>query len=223
MFGLRSWALQPWEKRNKLRDHYAMQEFGWTWEQLRLEKPKNNQKAAMASTWGVDAQKYLEGKYGDLAQISDDARQAVLNRGEAFDELYEEWSNQLDTENERVATLLERTADEFKYNLALRDRLNAGDTTLTDDERIKAQTAGQIFRDKVGQIRDNHRYWRESIQSDPKYADIYAQLDEWREEGAESLERRGLTEYVGDRALRLVHLPDVRDGGPGGSVREFRL
>ncbi len=202
MFGLRSWALQPWEKRNKLRDHYAMQEFGVTWEQLRLEKPKNNQKAAMASTWGVDAQKYLEGKYGDLAQISDDARQAVLNRGEAFDELYEEWSNQFDTENERVATLLERTADEFKYNLALRDRLNAGDTTLTDDERIKAQTAGQIFRDKVGQIRDNHRYWRESIQSDPKYADIYAQLDEWREEGAESLERRGLTEYVGDRAYQ---------------------
>lgn len=202
MFGFRSWALQPWEKRNKLRDHYAMQEFGVTWEQLRLEKPKNNQKAAMASTWGVDAQRYLEEKYGDLSQVTDEARQAVLGRGEAFDALYEEWSNQFDTENERVATLLQRAADEFKYNLSLRDRLNAGDTTLTQDEIIKAQTAGQVFRDKVGQIRDNHRYWRESIQSDPKYAEIYAQLDKWREEGAESLERQGLTEYVGDRAYQ---------------------
>ncbi|MDM7912069.1 MAG: hypothetical protein QUS09_03140, partial [Methanotrichaceae archaeon] len=97
---------------------------------------------------------------------------------------------------------LQRAADEFKYNLALRDRLYAGDTTLTEDEKTKAETAGQIFRDTVGQIRDNHRYWRQSLEQDPKYAEVYAQLDKWREESAESLQKQGLTEYVGDRAYQ---------------------
>jgi len=202
MMGLRSWALQPWEKRNKLRDFYAMQEFGVTWEQLRQEKPSKNAKAAMASTWGVDAQKYLEGSHSDLASVSTEARQAVLKRGMAFDALYEEWSGQFVTENERVATLLQRASDEFKYNISLRDRLNAGDTTLTADEQNKAQTAGQIFRDTVGQVRDNHRYWREAIQGDTKYKEVYDQLDKWKEEGADSLEKQGITEYVGDRAYQ---------------------
>uniref|UniRef100_A0A6M3XJY2 Large polyvalent protein associated domain-containing protein n=1 Tax=viral metagenome TaxID=1070528 RepID=A0A6M3XJY2_9ZZZZ len=83
-FGMRTWPLQPWERREDLREQYAQMEYGKTWAELRV----------------LDRRK-LEVKHPDLKEITEEAWRQSIKKGRPSQVAYGQWRNERDAVNSK--------------------------------------------------------------------------------------------------------------------------
>lgn len=189
IFGMRSWALQPWETRNKLRDEYAMKEFGATWQQLVEERPKDN----TSKLWGKAAREHLLKVYPDLKDAELEARERRVERGEEVDRLLQAYFDDRDRAREERGREYNLAVSQFAAHLKLKQRLLEGDPTLTQEEIAQADNAGFYFKERVKAADKEYRDLLAARETDPKYDPVRALFDEWHEGDNEK-------EFVGDKA-----------------------
>ena len=78
-FGMRTWPLQPWERRDDLRETYAQADFGKSWEELKVLDRRN-----------------LEKKHTDLKDVTEEAWLQSIKGGRPSRVAYGQWRAERD-------------------------------------------------------------------------------------------------------------------------------
>lgn len=107
--GMRAWPMQPWERRENLRQYYAETEYNKTWQELKV----------------LDRRK-LEAKHEDLKNITQEAWQQGITKGRPSQVAYGQWRAEHDQVNNAYENALwelqaqfdkgERTGYEFRLS-----------------------------------------------------------------------------------------------------------
>jgi len=88
-FGMRTWPLQPWERRDDLREYYAQTDFGKAWNELKVLDRRN-----------------LGKKYPDLKDITEEAWLQSIKRGRPSQVAYGQWREEYDAVNQQYEQAL---------------------------------------------------------------------------------------------------------------------
>lgn len=83
-FGMRTWPLQPWERREDLRETYAQMEYSKPWAELKV----------------LD-RRQLEKKHSDLQDITEEAWKQSIKRGRPSQVAYGQWRGERDAVNQK--------------------------------------------------------------------------------------------------------------------------
>lgn len=129
-FGMRSWPLQPWEKRSDLREYYAELEYGKSWPELRV----------------LDRRK-LEQKHSDLKDITEEAWRLGIKRGRPSQVAYGQWRAEHDAVNQKYEELLWQ----------LQSQVDRGEKTGYEF-RLSAQKIGASRRFALDRIDERPEY-----------------------------------------------------------------
>lgn len=113
-FGMRTWPLQPWERRDDLRETYAQTEFSKPWAELKV----------------LDRRK-LEDKHSDLKDITEQAWLESIKRGRPSRVVYGQWREERDAVNAKYEEGL----------WELQERVDKGEI-IGYDFRLSAQKLG---------------------------------------------------------------------------------
>jgi hypothetical protein len=192
--GLRTHPKQPWEYRDEERNTTAVEladKYGW------INKYKDGERAP--SCWDdlSENQKDICMEENErLRHWTQKAREKWKSRNPVESGRSYEIEQAFEDEATRYADDINIIAEQFIHYLNLRERLEAGDATLTEEEIKNAQNAGTILRDRLADAGNTHRGVINGLKY--AYADIISEIEKHQKENpSEHFEDIAYHEYMG--------------------------